>query len=861
VEHFRGAGLAAVALCLTAVCAPSGAAERQRFELPADQRTGSIRRVLVLPHSHLDIGFTRPPDQVARDYKDNIDAAIRLARENADFRWTIESAWMLGEWLRRTSDQSRISELGRLLGQGRIALGAAFANMHSGLMDTEEMNRLVYLAESFRRRFNVAAEVAFQNDVPGFSWAYPRVFAGSGVKYLVTGLNLFIGGGNNLGVRNTPFYWVGPDGSRVLTFFTYDSYVEGYRWKLTGGAPFEDMEATVPRRLAWLERNGYPYDTYLLMASVGDNADPMIAYRMLLRVREWNRRHPDLLMQMATAGEFFQYLLGKYGGHLQEVAGDAAGHWELVKLGAPEASARMRETASLLPAAEALAAAAAILGRSEYPRYDFSDAWRELLVFHEHTAGAGAGWPGYFSRWETDWNNVAHYAAAMSAYSNARQLLEKAMARIAGSGAIFDPAHQASGREATVLVYNGLSWSRGGAVVVDRLPSALREGALEAVDRTTGKVLPCDDVPGTSRQIVFLAPSVPAVGYRLYSIRRAAEPAPAAGDLPVHVAWNEEGWITSVRSSAEMIDAQPARPFGSLLVSIAGGEYRLEAGSFAGVRSSNGAVAQRIELSRSGSPLRRTVITLYRGAPYADFAFEVDLGAVPDLSVRYAIAFPTAASGQLWLDGAGVAYRAPQDLLPGGGAPQYPVLHFAHFQRNRNSGITLASRDAFLMRPDRIFLIASQGLLAQTRDEGVQRLFRTEPRGSNLQTFHFRMALQEENAAAWERLGQELNLPLQATVLPESSLPPERSFLSVDHPAVQLTAFKPAEFQDGWYVIRLQEIGGAPARNVHIATPFRIAEALVANTVESPTSERADLSRINLKPWQTLTILARLEPK
>src|SRR5262245_17122265 len=224
------------AIIITILSAVAAFAQADRFELPAEQRTGSIRRIFVLPHSHLDIGFTLPPDQVARDYKDSIDAAIRLARENSDFRWTVESAWMLGEWLRRTDDESQIAELRRLLQEGRISLGAAFGNMHSGLMDAEEMNRLIYLGESFRRRFGIRSEVAFQNDVPGFSWAYPRVLAGSGVKYLITGLNLGFGGGNNLGVRHSPFYWVAPDGSRILTWFTYDSYVEGYRWKLSSGA-------------------------------------------------------------------------------------------------------------------------------------------------------------------------------------------------------------------------------------------------------------------------------------------------------------------------------------------------------------------------------------------------------------------------------------------------------------------------------------------------------------------------------------------------------------------------------------------------------------------------------------------------
>ena len=135
-----------------------------------------------------------------------------------------------------------------------MSIGAAFANMHSGLMAPEESNRLVYQGERFRRKFGISANVAFQNDVPGFTWAFPRILAGSGVKRLITGLNLFIGGGNSLGAGSNPFYWVGPDGSRVLTYFTYDSYVEGSRWKLGGRYKLAELERSVPRRLAWLEK-------------------------------------------------------------------------------------------------------------------------------------------------------------------------------------------------------------------------------------------------------------------------------------------------------------------------------------------------------------------------------------------------------------------------------------------------------------------------------------------------------------------------------------------------------------------------------------------------------------------------------
>jgi hypothetical protein len=60
-------------------------------------------------------------------------------------------------------------------------------------------------------------------------------------------------------------------------------------------------------------------------------------------------------------------------------------------------------------------------------------------------------------------------------------------------------------------------------------------------------------------------------------------------------------------------------------------------------------------------------------------------------------------------------------------------------------------------------------------------------------------------------------------------------------------------------VLRLQEIGGKSARGVRVTTPLRVAEAVLANMVESPQGTAVDLERIDLKPWQTLTLLVRFE--
>jgi alpha-mannosidase len=555
-------------------------------------------------------------------------------------------------------------------------------------------------------------------------------------------------------------------------------------------------------------------------------------------------------------------VLEKYGDKFSEFSGDATGHWELVKLGSPEVTARMREVAALLPAAEALHHISTLLKTGDTPWYDLAEAWRELLVFHEHTAGAGPGWPRYYTRWQTDWSNAAHYAAAMSGYSNTRQLFDKGLARLTKTTAIFDPAQQSTADEAKLIVYNGLSWARGGPVEIDKLPSSMGQLPLELVDEVTKNILPVEKVPGTSR-VMFFAPSVPPMGYRLFTLRKSASRPSPARAFPISTKVDEQGWIRSLRDTtgAELVLDRKEALFGALLFADRNSPYKLEPVGPAKVIDEEGPVRRRIQIVRDKSPLVRTVAVVYRDVSYVDIDVSVNLKSFAERQGRIAIAFPLDASEQLWLDGAGFAYRVPQEILPGGAAPQFTTVSFAHSGRADALGRTIATRDAALLLRDGTFLVASQGLRTETRDEGIQTLDRTEPRGSDVQTFRFRIASQSASPADWKRFGQELNLPLQASVFAGSNLPPEQSFLGTSHENVVISAFKAAEDNSGWSVIRLQEIGGKATAGVRVESAFSVKEAVYANTVEAPTTTKADLRSISLKPWQTVTILARLEKR
>jgi hypothetical protein len=308
-----------------------------------------------------------------------------------------------------------------------------------------------------------------------------------------------------------------------------------------------------------------------------------------------------------------------------------------------------------------------------------------------------------------------------------------------------------------------------------------------------------------------------------------------------------------------MLDGQSEHPFGSLLIAQGRNSLQTKDGGAAEVVTKDGAVRRRIEIARKGTALPLTVVTTYRDQNIADLRFNVDLARYAGSAgnLQYALALPLSRGLQTFVDGAGFVMRTPQELLPGGAAPRFTPVHFIHFQQGEEWGITLANRDSAFAASDFLFPIVTESHTAQTRDEGTQQLFRTEPHGSPVQSFRFRLAAQSQIKWQWERMGEELNLPLRAALVSHAAPPYSRSFFAIDRPEVQLLAFKPAESQPNWYVLRFQEIGGTGVKGARLLTAFDIEEAVVSNTVEEAGETRIDLSNFSLKPWETLTVLVR----
>ena len=132
-----------VALAVFALCSRATAADEGTKPTPP----GRPWTVYLFPHSHVDIGYTHLQSDVERKQWQNIDAALELCRQTADyppearFKWNTEVLWAVDSYLRQQppEKQQRLVEAVRA---GQIGLDALYGNELTGLCRPEELLRL-----------------------------------------------------------------------------------------------------------------------------------------------------------------------------------------------------------------------------------------------------------------------------------------------------------------------------------------------------------------------------------------------------------------------------------------------------------------------------------------------------------------------------------------------------------------------------------------------------------------------------------------------------------------------------------------------------------------------------------------------
>jgi alpha-mannosidase len=532
------------------------------------------KKIVVVFKTHFDIGFTKLASEVIDNYgkhmlPDVIETcnATRAFPTQHRFSWTM-SAWPLVQsLLPQHADNDTIAEAKSLIHQGQIYWHALPFTTHTEFSGLEEFIRGFQHSAKLSEEFGQWPISAKMTDVPGHTWILPTLLAKAGIKFLHLGCNPF---------STSPdvpqfFYWEGPDGSRVLTFYNKGQYGSSL-------TPPED----------------WPFPVWLALMQTGDNhgpQEPKVIEQILEEVEE---ALPGTEVIIGTLDDFFNEL-GDIELDIPIVRGDMADTW-IHGIGTyPREVSRIRALRQELVATEkalAVGKASQIFDDSETQAYkeEIDAAFEQCLLFSEHTWGLDVKkWMGnsrhYTKKLFLQNKSTPVYERMEQSWDEKRNRVHTVDAMV--NKASFDILNQYAGsmqiEGSRLVVFNGLGWERNAWTSLKRFTSQLEDKHL--ADADTGEMVQItymDSVPYAYMK------NVPAFGYKTIRILEGSKPSDTATGITVSAIdgcmeneWYKlkvdtaKGVIVSLVEKAtgyEWVDSSPSSGFGQYQYDVYGDE-------------------------------------------------------------------------------------------------------------------------------------------------------------------------------------------------------------------------------------------------------------------------------------------------
>ena len=422
------------------------------------------RALHLLPHSHVDIGYSDPQPEVERKQWKNLRDAVDLARATesyppgARFKWNVEGLWSVESYLKQAPPQEREAFLAAVRG-GAIALQANDTNLLTGLATPEELRRWTAGSRRLQAAYGLGPmPTAMHSDIPGLSWTSVAALSEAGVRYFSSGPNYMPGlpdGGDRIGstlkaLGDKPFWWASPSGEERLLFWMAG---RGYSWfhGLNMGRMTDRSRDEVLQYLKVLAETGYPWDMVQVRYTIGGDNGP-VDPSLPDAVKAWNEQFASPRLVINTADAMFAEFEQKHGARLPVMAGDMTPYWEDGALSSAAEEVIARASARRLVQAETLWAMRQPAG---FPSADADEAWRNLILWHEHTWGA-ADSVSQPDRADVVAQWVYKRAFALEAAKRSAALLEGAAPAPGGA----------------IEVVNTLAWPRSGLVFLSAAQSA-----------------------------------------------------------------------------------------------------------------------------------------------------------------------------------------------------------------------------------------------------------------------------------------------------------------------------------------------------------------------------------------------------
>lgn len=813
-------GEQAVEVAVPPVTEPTPSAVRMvvagRTVAEAEVTLRPVRRweIYLLPHSHVDIGYTDLQTNVERHQWRFIDEALAQAEQTADLptearaKWNVEVLWAVESYLKQATAEQQAA-FAQAVRDGSIGLDALYGNELSALCRPEELMRLVRYATRLREDLDVPLDTAMISDVPGHTWGLVPALAQAGVRYLTSGPN----GGARIGFTleawaDRPFWWESPSGrEKVMVWIPRGGYWRAFE---PGTPLFRYLDSLADR--------GYPYDLVQMRYCLGDNAGP--DPNLPEMVRAWNEQYAYPKVIIATSGEMFHAMEQRHGDDLPRFRGDFTPYWE------DGAASSARETALTRAAAERLSQAEALwamLNPTGYPAERFNLAWRAAVLYNEHTWGAHNSVSEPDAPFVRDQWRIKQ-AFAEEADTRSRSLLA------------FGAQRPPVGAVAAVDVFNTTGWARSDLAVV---PAALAARGHDRVLDSAGRAVPSQRL--SSGELVFWAADVPPFAGRRYRFSDGPAGAPPAaatadgatlrnGRLTVQldprtgdiislrtadgVEWVDtaEGGALNAYRYVPGTDPNQAQPSGAATISV------LEPGPLV--------AALRVESTAPGCRRLVREVRLVADSGAIELANLVDKEAVRDKEGVH-FAFPFAVPGGLvHLDTPWAPVQVDRDQLPGACKNWFTVQRWVDVS-NRERGVIWMPLDAPLVELGGITaetpwlrrLAPTQTVYSYVMNNYWFTNYRAEQAGEVLFRYRVQPHRGGYDPTAATQAGVAAGQPL--LVLPAGHALPTEPLVRVDNPAVQIATLKPADDGQGWIVRLFGTSGEVERATLHWSRPVR----------------------------------------
>jgi hypothetical protein len=672
------------------------------------------REVYLIHNSHNDIGYSDIQENVEKLQDQNIRDAMHLVAKTKDypegskFVWNIESLWAVENFL-NSSTQAEKDEFFKDVRDKRIGLSATYANILTGLCTPEEMNWITLFGDSLRKTYNLPINTAMMTDVPGMSWSMIHALASNGVRYFSDGIN-YVAGMADLGDRigytlkaqgDKPFWWKSSSGKDSILFWAAGKGYSSWHGTPIGGV-FERGPKKIAAYMNELDAKNYPYSIvqwrYNIVADNGPTDSTICDF-----VKQWNEKYESPKLILSNVSDVFVALEKKYGSKIPVLSGDFTPYWEDGAYSTAREEAENRLLSEKILQLENIAKQQ---NKTINPHWLY-EAKRDVVMFHEHTWGAGN------SISEPDVPFVTHQWAYKKGFVDSAKFYTDKI-----ETALFPKPDSAS----AIVVYNSLPWIRTG--YIETMPPAGFNTNTLVDDK--GRSITVQRLSGG--KIGFIATEIPAGGKTIYKPGPMTEHGVEALSYTDYTNDKQTGAINNLKPFDREMNVVDTSVYKGLSLALYVKGMDPADHFFSHEKSEqlleNGFVVRRkaITCDMEGTNGVEYVISQYNGLDYMQVAVTIDKKAIRDKEAVH-IAFPFLIKNPEVKIGIDSAYITPENgQLPGSNKDFYSVQRWLDVS-GKDYGVTISSPESALFEV---------GNLVDEREVNRgTKLWRTENHSSN----------------------------------------------------------------------------------------------------------------------------------